>query len=397
MNQRPRRGVTARRACQNCRKRHSLCDGEPTCFQCSHRHELCIYGDVASLSPTPYLDHQASLDALNIYMIRYNQDGLFTISFPNREASINQLLLRVPCYSTNNIPWDMNHINLLYHDFLLCSKVAIGFFEKKNLQMSLVFGNTCFLLLSHLITTGAADQFRTDQKILILATIHESVFYWIQLLEKSKCRTLCWQGKQILETIAIPDEGFRVPVNIEIQQIACLAYATSRDNEKLNYLLQVIELLPHLKTLDPVMLCKTAFMLIAESDPTHPVPNYKGPLVNQSIRFLFLIAPSIDSSNSCEAKALHFLLRILFSGNPSDPTLNTNDISHVFTCLDIPNLEPWGYWLTNYALCVSLALKRIEYLQRNQLVSQWWEYYNLWLPYIKELTNTGFNDDFYNF
>jgi hypothetical protein len=283
---------------------------------------------------------------------------------------------------------------MAYQDFLYCTKIAIGLLEKKSLHLSLIFGNTSFFLLNHLITTGDVDQFQKEQKIMLLITTHQSIFYWIQLLEKNKSRTLCWHGKHILETIAIPDEGFRVPVFLEIQQLSCLAYATSANAEKLNYLLQIIDLVQHLTSPDAIMLCRTAFLTIAESDPSNSIPKYKGVYIPQILRLLQLIEPYIGSCNSSEAKGLYILLRImLYHGNP-EVTTNTYDISLVFSCLNNPNMDPWGYWVTGYALCVSLALNRREFLQRNNLVSQWWEYYNLWFPFLKvpveqEIMNTG--------
>jgi len=218
---------------------------------------------------------------------------------------------------------------------------------------------------------------------VLVQAVHECTFSWIQLLEKFKSCSLCWYGKCILETIAVPDEGFRVPVSIEIQQIAFSIYASSGENEKLHYLLQIIDLLPHLHHPDPLMLCKTAFLLIG-SAPSSPVPYYKGVLLHQILRFMLLISASIDSCTSPEVKALYILLRLmLHAGNPNDAsTLFHYDISQVFMLLENPTMESFGFWVTGYALCFSLAIGRREFIQRNHL-SHWWEYYNLWYPFLK--------------
>jgi len=216
----------------------------------------------------------------------------------------------------------------------------------------------------------------------LVQTVHESIFYWIQLLEKFKSRTLCWYGKCILETIAVPEEGFRVPVFIEIQQLAFSIYASSGENEKIHYLVQIIDLLPHLPHPDPLMLCKTAFLIIGPA-PSSPIFSYKGVYLHQILRFMQLIYAPIDSCNSPDVKALYVMLRLmLYAGNPNDATSFPYDISQVFMLLESNPMESFGFWVTGYALCFSFATGRREYAQRNHL-SHWWEYYNLWYPFFE--------------
>jgi hypothetical protein len=271
-------------------------------------------------------------------------------------------------------------------------RIALGLFEMKNIELSRKFGNLGYSLLSKILQT--LDVFFVEQRILLVQTVHESVFYWVQLLEKFKSCTLCWYGKCILETIAVPDEGSRVPFFIEIQQLAFSIYASSGENEKLHYLIQIIDLLPHLPHPDPLMLCRTAFLIIG-STPSSPISSYKGVYLHQILRFMQLIYAPIDSCTFPEAKALYILLRlILYAGNPNDTTAFPYDISHVFALLENPAMESFGFWVTGYALCFSLAIGRPEYAQRNHL-SHWWEYYNLWYPFFKydsrvqEIITTG--------
>jgi hypothetical protein len=269
---------------------------------------------------------------------------------------------------------------MMFNDYVHVSRVAIGLFEMKNIELSRRFGNLGFTLLSKIMQS--LDLFLREQRILLVQTVHESTFYWIQLLEKFRSCTLCWYGKCVLETIAVPDEGFRVPVHIEVQQLALSIYASSGETEKLHYLLQIIDLLPHIPHPDPTMLCRTAYLIMG-SAPSSPFPSYKGVFLHQILRFMHLISAPIDSCTSHEVKALYILLRlILYAGNPSDTTTFPYDISHVFGQLDNPNLDSFGFWVTGYALCFSLALGRREFAQRNHLAN-WWEYYNLWYPFLK--------------
>jgi hypothetical protein len=270
---------------------------------------------------------------------------------------------------------------VVFNDYIYVSRITIGLFEMKNVELSRRFGNLGFSLLSKIMQT--LDLLR-EHRILLVQTVQESIFHWIQLLEKCKSSTLCWYAKCILETIAVPDEGLRVPVTIEIQQLAFSIYASSGENEKLHYLLQIIDLLPNLSPADPLMLCRTAFLIIG-SAPSSPIPSYKGAYLHQILRFMQLIYTPIDSCTSREAKALYIMLRLmLFAGNPNDATSFPNDISHVFTLLDNPNIDTFGFWVTGFALCFSLALGRREFTQRNPLAQYGWEYYNLWLPFLKD-------------
>jgi hypothetical protein len=270
---------------------------------------------------------------------------------------------------------------MIFNDYVNVTRITIGLFEMKNIELSKKFGTLGFSLLGKIMQT--LDLFLREQRIMLVQTVHESIFYWIQLLEKFKSCTLCWYAKCILETIAVPDEGFRVPVSIEIQQIAFSIYASSGENEKLHYLLQIIDLFPHLSHHDPLMLCKTAFLLIG-SAPSSPIPCYKGVYLHQILRFIHLITPSIDSCTSYDIKGLYVLIRLMLqSGNPNDiSTSFPYDISNVFPLLENPTMECFGFWVNGLALCFSLAIGRREYAQRNHL-AHWWEYYNLWYPFLK--------------
>jgi len=293
---------------------------------------------------------------------------------PNIELLLTQFWDRLPGYNHNVTN------PLIFNDFIYVSRIAIGLFEMKNIELSRKFGNLGFSLLSKILQT--LDVFFREQRILLVQTVHESIFYWVQLLEKFKSCTLCWYGKCILETIAVPDEGFRVPVFIEIQQLGFSIYASSGENEKLHYLIQIIDLLPHLPHPDPLMLCRTAFLIIG-SAPSSPIPSNKGVYLHQILRFLQLIYAPIDSCTSPEVKALYIMIRlILYAGNPNDATSFPFDISQVFALLENPAMESFGFWVTGYALCFSSAIRRYEFAQRNHL-SHWWEYYNLWYPFFK--------------
>jgi len=384
---RPRRSISCRRACQNCRKRHSKCNGESPCYQCLARWEHCIYDEDPIPSPTMYSprpdiipSHHLPIcvEAMNLYERQRKRK-----EDPNIEPLLTQFWDRLPSYN-HNVTSPM-----IFNDFVYVSRIAIGLFEMKNIELSRKFGNLGFSLLSKILQS--LDLFLREQRILLVQTVHESTFYWIQLLEKFKSCTLCWYGKCILETIAVPDEGFRVPVFIEVQQLAFSIYASSGENEKLHYLLQVIDLLPHIPHPDPLMLCRTAFLIIG-STPSSPISSYKGVYLHQILRFMHLISASIDSCTSPEVKALYIMIRLmLYAGNPNDATF-PYDISHVFALLENPNMESFGFWVTGYALCFSLAIGRREFAQSNHL-AHWWEYYNLWFPFLKydprEIITTG--------
>jgi hypothetical protein len=270
---------------------------------------------------------------------------------------------------------------MIFNDFVYVSRITIGLFEMKNIEVSRKFGNMGFSLLNKIMQT--LDLFLREQRIMLVQTVHELIFYWIQLLEKFKSCTLCWYAKCILETIAVPDEGFRVPVFTEIQQLGFSIYASGGENEKLHYLVQIIDLLTHLSHPDPLMLCRTAFLIIGFAPSSTMVPCYKGVYLHQILRYMQIISPFIDSCTSQEVKALYILLRYqIYAGNPNDTTSFPYDISHVFALLENPNLDSFGFWVTGYTLCLSLALGRREYVQRNHL-AHWWEYYNLWWPFLK--------------
>jgi len=271
---------------------------------------------------------------------------------------------------------------MMFNDFVLVTRIMIGLFEMKNIETSKKFATSGFSLLGKIMQT--LDLFLREQRTILVQTVHESIFYYIQLLEKFKSCTFSWYAKCILETIAVPDEGFRVPVSIEIQQLAFSIYASSGENEKLHYLVQIIELLPYLPPHpDPKMLCNIGFLIIG-SAPSSPIPIYKGVYLHQIIRYMHLISSSIDSCTSPEVKALYILLRLMLcAGNPNDVSASfPYDISHVFALLENPNMDTFGFWVTGYALCFSLAIGRREFAQRNHL-SHWWEYYNLWYPFLK--------------
>jgi len=353
------------------------------------RGEHCIYDEESIItSPSsrpdiiPNLHLPLCVEAMNLYERQRKRK-----EDPNIEQLLTNFLDRLPSYYHNvNSP-------MIFNDFVYVCRIAIGLFEMKNIELSRKFGTLGFSLLNKIIQT--LDLFLREQRTLLVQTVHESIFYWIQLLEKNKSCTLCWFAKCILETIAVPDEGFRVPVSVEIQQIAFSIYASSGENEKLHYLLQIIDLLPHLSHPDPLMLCRTAFLIIG-STPSSPIPCYKGVYLHQILRFMNSITAHIDSCTSQEVKALYIMIRLmLYSGNPNDTTTSfPYDISHVFALLENPNMESFGFWVTGFALCFSLAIGRREYAQRNHLAN-WWEYYNLWWPFLKfdlrdqEIITTG--------
>jgi len=387
---RPKRSISCRRACQNCRKRHSKCNGESPCYQCLPRGENCIYDEDPISFPSsrtdviPRENLHLCIEAINFYERQRKRK-----EDPNIELLLTQIWDRLPSYNGNVMT------PMMFSDYIHVSRIAIGLFEMKNVELSRKFGNMAMSILSKIMQS--LDLFIKEQRIVLVQTVHESAFFWIQLLEKFKSCTLCWYGKCILETIAVPDEGFRVPVYIEVQQLALSIYASSGETEKLHYLLQIIDLLPHISHPDPLMLCKTAYLIMG-SAPSSPFPSYKGVFLHQILRFLHLISASIDSCTSHEVKALYILLRLtLYAGNPSDTTSSPYDISHVFALLDNPTLDSFGFWISGYALCFSLALGLREYAQRNHL-AHWWEYYNLWYPFLKfdprvhsdpEIMNTG--------